>query len=392
MPLVARRTMLRIGAPIAILVVVGAVLAGRELTSTAASAAALKAAAPAATVPVEAVAAQRSDVPVYLTGLGTVQAQNTVTVKSRVDGQLQAVSYQEGQDVTAGQVLAQIDPRPFQAALDQAKAAKAKDEAQLTNAQLDLQRFENLHQYATAQSVDTQKALIAQIQAQIEGDQATIDNAATQLSYTTITSPLNGRTGIRLVDQGNIVHATDTGGLVVITQLHPITVIFTLPEENLPDISAAMAQGTLQVFADNRGDEKPLDQGTLTLIDNEIDQGTGTIRLKATFPNKSNTLWPGQFVDAKLLLRTQHDAVTVPATAVQRSQDGLYVYVVKPDGTVDTKPVDVDRIAGGVAVIQQGLDAGDKVVTAGQYRLQPGTHVEIREAAAASRPAAAPGA
>jgi multidrug efflux system membrane fusion protein len=384
--------MLRIGAPIAILVVVGAVLAGRELSSTAASAAAIKAAAPAATVPIEAATAQRSDVPVYLTGLGTVQAQNTVTVKSRVDGQLQAVSYQEGQDVTTGQVLAQIDPRPFQAALDQAKAAKAKDEAQLTNAQLDLQRFENLHQYATVQSVDTQKALIAQIQAQIEGDQATIDNAATQLSYTTITSPLNGRTGIRLVDQGNIVHATDTGGLVVITQLHPITVIFTLPEENLPDISAAMAQGTLQVFADTRGDEKPLDQGTLTLIDNEIDQGTGTIRLKATFPNKSNTLWPGQFVDAKLLLRTQHDAVTVPATAVQRSQDGLYVYVVKPDGTVDTKPVDVDRIADGVAVIQQGLDAGDKVVTAGQYRLQPGTHVEIREAAAASRPAAAPGA
>jgi multidrug efflux system membrane fusion protein len=384
--------MLRIGAPIAILVVVGAVVAGRELTSTAASAAALKGAAPVTAVPIEAATAQRSDVPVYLTGLGTVQAQNTVTVKSRVDGQLQAVSYQEGQDVTTGQVLAQIDARPFQAALDQAKAAKAKDEAQLTNAQLDLQRFENLHQYATAQSVDTQKALIAQIQAQIEGDQATIDNAATQLSYTTITSPLDGRTGIRLVDQGNIVHATDTGGLVVITQLHPITVIFTLPEENLPDISAAMAQGTLQVSADTRGDEKPLDQGTLTLIDNQIDQSTGTIRLKATFPNKSNTLWPGQFVDARLLLRTQHNAVTVPGTAVQRSQDGLYVYIVKPDGTVDTKPVDVDRIADGVAVIRQGLDAGDKVVTAGQYRLQPGTHVEIREAAAASRPAAAPGA
>jgi multidrug efflux system membrane fusion protein len=392
MPLTARRTMLRIGAPIAILVVVGAVVAGRELTSTAASAAALKGAAPVTAVPIEAATAQRSDVPVYLTGLGTVQAQNTVTVKSRVDGQLQAVSYQEGQDVTTGQVLAQIDARPFQAALDQAKAAKAKDEAQLTNAQLDLQRFENLHQYATAQSVDTQKALIAQIQAQIEGDQATIDNAATQLSYTTITSPLDGRTGIRLVDQGNIVHATDTGGLVVITQLHPITVIFTLPEENLPDISAAMAQGTLQVSADTRGDEKPLDQGTLTLIDNQIDQSTGTIRLKATFPNKSNTLWPGQFVDARLLLRTQHNAVTVPGTAVQRSQDGLYVYIVKPDGTVDTKPVDVDRIADGVAVIRQGLDAGDKVVTAGQYRLQPGTHVEIREAAAASRPAAAPGA
>jgi multidrug efflux system membrane fusion protein len=386
MPLVARRTMLRIGAPIAILVVVGAVLAGRELSSTAASAAAIKAAAPAATVPVEAATAQRSDVPVYLTGLGTVQAQNTVTVKSRVDGQLQAVSYQEGQDVTAGQVLAQIDPRPFQAALDQAKAAKAKDEAQLTNAQLDLQRFENLHQYATAQSVDTQKALIAQIQAQIEGDQATIDNAATQLSYTTITSPLDGRTGIRLVDQGNIVHATDTGGLVVITQLHPITVIFTLPEENLPDISAAMAQGTLQVFADTRGDEKPLDQGTLTLIDNQIDQSTGTIRLKATFPNKSNTLWPGQFVDARLLLRTEQNVVTVPSAAIQRGPDGLYVYAVKPDGTVELRPVGIGQITDGAAVVETGLDAGASVVTAGQYRLQPGTRVQVREAAATPAP------
>lgn len=387
MPLVARRTMLRIGAPIALVALVAAVLVGRELRGSAASAA--PQAAPPAAVPVEAAAARRGDVPVYLTGLGTVQALNTVTVKTRVDGQLQTVSFQEGQHVTAGQTLAQIDPRPFQAALDQAKATKAKDEAQLANAQLDLTRFQNLKQYATAQSVDTQKALIAQIQAQIEGDQAAIDNAATQLSYTTITSPLNGRTGIRLVDQGNIVHATDAGGLVVITQLHPITVIFTLPEEDLPEISAAMAKGKMAVFADTRGDDKPLDQGTLELVDNQIDQATGTIRLKATFPNKGDQLWPGQFVDVRLLLRTESNVVTVPAGAVQRGPDGLYVYAIRPDGTAEIRPVGVGQIANGTAVIQTGLDAGDSIVTAGQYRLQPGTRVQVREAAATpSQPAA----
>jgi len=385
MPLVARRTVLRIGTPIALVMVCAAVLVGRELFDTAASA--TPQAAPPSAVPVEAAAAQRRDVPVFLTGLGTVQALNTVTVKSRVDGELQTVSFQEGQHVNAGQVLAQIDPRPFQAALDQAKATKAKDEAQLVNAQLDLTRFENLHQYATAQSVDTQKALIAQLQAQIEGDQAAIDNAATQLSYTTITSPLNGRTGIRLVDQGNIIHATDTGGLVVITQLHPITVIFTLPEENLPEISAAMAKGQLTVFADTRGDDKPLDQGTLELVDNQIDQATGTIRLKATFPNKTNQLWPGQFVDVRLLLRTEQNVVTVPSTAIQRGPDGLYVYAVKPDATVELRPVGIGQITDGTAVVETGLDAGASVVTAGQYRLQPGTRVQTREAAA-SQPSA----
>jgi len=385
MPLVARRTVLRIGTPIALVMVCAAVLVGRELFDTAASA--TPQAAPPPAVPVSTAAAQRRDVPVYLTGLGTVQALNTVTVKSRVDGELQTVSYQEGQHVNAGQVLAQIDPRPFQAALDQAKATKAKDEAQLTNAQLDLTRFENLHQYATAQSVDTQKALIAQLQAQIEGDQAAIDNAATQLSYTTITSPLNGRTGIRLVDQGNIVHATDTGGLVVITQLHPITVIFTLPEENLPEISAAMAKGPLTVFADTRGDDKPLDQGTLELVDNQIDQATGTIRLKATFPNRTDQLWPGQFVDVRLLLRTEQNVVTVPSTAIQHGPDGLYVYAVKPDATVELRPVGIGQISDGAAVVQTGLDAGASVVTAGQYRLQPGTRVQVR-AAATSQPSA----
>jgi len=381
MPVVARRTMLRIGTPIALVLLCAAVLAGRELRGTSASAAAQTAPPP---VPVDATDVQRRDVPVYLDGLGTVQALNTVSVKSRVDGQIQSVSFREGQDVKAGDVLAQIDPRPFQAALDQARAAKAKDEAQLANAQLDLQRFENLHQYATAQSVDTQKALIAQLQAQIEGDQAAIDNAATQLSYTTITSPLAGRTGIRQVDPGNIIHATDTTGLVVITQLHPISVIFTLPEEDLPDIQAAMAQaqGPLKVLARTRGDQKPLDEGTLALVDNQIDQATGTVRLKAIFPNQAGTLWPGQFVDARLQLRMQQNVATVPATAVQRGPDGLYVYVVKPDATVEIRPVEVGQMNDHLAVVEKGLEVGDRVVTAGQYRLQPGARVQIREASA----------
>jgi multidrug efflux system membrane fusion protein len=383
MPVVARRTVLRIGTPLALVVLCAAVLAGRELHGTPASAAAQAAPPP---VPVDAAAVQRRDVPVFLDGLGTVQALNTVSVKSRVDGQIQTVSFQEGQDVKAGDVLAQIDPRPFQAALDQAKATKAKDEAQLANAQLDLQRFQNLHQYATVQSVDTQKALIAQIQAQIEGDQAAIDNAATQLSYTTITSPLAGRTGIRQVDPGNIIHATDTTGLVVITQIHPISVIFTLPEENLPEIQTAMAQGPLKVVARTRGDEKPLDEGTLELVDNQIDQATGTVRLKATFPNPADKLWPGQFIDVRLQLRVQQNVATVPVTAVQRGPDGLYVYVVKPDATVELRPVQVGEMTDHIAVVEKGLDVGDRVVTAGQYRLQPGSRVQIREASASDRP------
>jgi multidrug efflux system membrane fusion protein len=265
--------------------------------------------APAA-IPVQAAAASSADVPIYETGLGNVQAFNTVTVKVRVDGELQKVAFTEGKTVKPGEVLAQIDPRPFQAQLDQAAAKKAQDAALFDNAKLDLRRFQDLatRQFATQQSVDTQKALVAQLEATIEGDDAAIENARVQLGYTTVTAPIAGRTGIRLVDQGNIVHATDPGGIVVVTQLHPISVIFTLPEDDLPSIADAQATGPVSVTALGRDDKSVLDRGALALVDNQIDQSTGTARLKATFPNARNRLWPGQFVNVRLLLRTARRA------------------------------------------------------------------------------------
>ena len=333
-------------------------------------------------VPVQATVATRRDVPLYLTGLGTVQAFNTVTVKTRVDGELQKVAFTEGQDVKAGDLLAQIDARPFQAALDQATAKKVQDEAQLANAKLDLQRFANLatRDFATRQQLDTQKALVAQLQAQIEGDQAAIDSARTQLDYTAITSPLAGRTGIRLVDQGNIVHATDTTGLVVVTQLQPISVIFTLPEDQLDTVKAAMASGPATIVAMSRDGRKQLAEGTLELVDNLIDQSTGTIRLKGNFANRDGALWPGEFVNVRLLAHTAQDVVTIPSAALQRGPDGYYAYVVKPDGTVEMQKLQIGQIADGTAIVEIGLSAGAQVVTAGQYRLQPGARAEIARA------------
>jgi multidrug efflux system membrane fusion protein len=343
------------------------------------AAATLEPAAPAG-VPIDAVAAMRKDVPVYLRGLGTVQAYNTVTIHSRVDGEIVKIAFVEGQDVKSGDLLAQIDPRPLQAALDQAVAKQAQDQAQLENARLDLARYQTLGQrdFASRQTVDTQSATVRQLEATIKGDQAAIDNAQVQLGYTTITSPLDGRTGVRLVDQGNIVHASDTNGLVVVTQLKPISLIFTLPEENLPAINRAMADGTLTVLALSRDEKDQYGEGTLSLVDNQIDQSTGTIRLKATFPNDNLALWPGQFVNARLLLRTQRNVVTVPSDAVQRGAQGMYAYVVKPDSTVALQPLKVGLISGGVAVIESGVEEGQRVVVAGQYRLQPGVKVELR--------------
>src|SRR5271165_247507 len=271
--------------------------------ATASPAAATASSAPSPAIPVSVATAERRDVPIYLTGLGTVQAFNTVTVKTRVDGELVKVAFAEGQDVKAGDLLVQIDPRPFQATLDQAVAKQVQDEANLANAKLDLQRFSDLaaRNFTPQQQLDTQRATVTQLEAQIQGDQAAIDSAKTQLDYTTITSPLTGRTGIRLVDQGNIVHATDTTGLVVVTQLQPISVIFTLPEGQLAAVQAALASGPVSIQAMNRDDKHKLDDGTLALVDNQIDQSTGTIRLKGTFPNKSGELWPGEFVNIRLL-------------------------------------------------------------------------------------------
>src|SRR5215469_8118719 len=318
--------------------------------------AAATAAAPAPAIPVSVATAQRRDVPIYLTGLGTVQAFNTVTVKTRVDGEWVKVAFTEGQDVKAGDLLAQIDPRPFQATLDQALAKKVQDEANLANARLDLQRFSDLatRNFAPKQQVDTQRATVAQLVAQIQGDQAAIDSAKTQLDYTTITSPLTGRTGIRLIDQGNNVHATDTTGLVVVTQLQPISVVFTLPESELAAVQSALKSGPVRIFAMDRDNDEQLAEGTIAVLDNQITQTTGTMRIKGTFPNKNGALWPGEYLNIRLLARTAPNVVTVPSGALQRGQNGYFAYVVKPDNTVVTRPLNVGQVSDGVAIIDDG--------------------------------------
>jgi len=336
-----------------------------------------------AAIAVQTAKVGNSDVPIYLQGLGTVQAFYTVTVTARVDGEIQKIAFTEGQEVKKGDLLAQIDPRPNQAAYQQALASKAKDAAMLANAKRDLERYLQLQpqDLASKQTVDTARATVDQFVAQLQVDQALVDNARTQLEYTRITSPINGRTGIRLIDPGNIVHAAGTTGIVVVTQVKPIAVIFTLPEENLGEVSAAMAAGTVQVTTLSRDGGKELDTGTLSLIDNEIDQTTGTAKLKAIFGNERNTLWPGQYVSARVLVRTEHQALTLPTAAVQLGPNGPFTYVVKNDSTVEVRPLNIGEESGGMTIIKQGLNAGEQVVTSNQYRLQAGTHIQVANSA-----------
>jgi multidrug efflux system membrane fusion protein len=334
----------------------------------------------AATIPaiaVDAATVAQHDVPGYLQGLGTAQAFYTVKVTARVDGQLDTVAFTEGQTLKKGQVLAQIDPRPFQAALDAALAQRAKDEAQLLNTKADLDRYMLLapQDLASKQTVDTQRAAVAQGAATLKGDDATIENARTQLSYTTIVAPINGRTGIRLVDPGNIVHGADTTGIVVMTQIQPISVLFTLPEDEVPKMTEALEHGAVSVVALARDDGTILDEGTVALLDNQIDQTSGTIRVKATFPNTHQRLWPGEFVTARVLVQMHEKALTIPAAALQRGPDGMFAYVIDPNSTVSVRALKVTLLDENTVIVDGGLKAGERVVTSNLYRLQPGALV-----------------
>ncbi|WP_354688200.1 efflux RND transporter periplasmic adaptor subunit, partial [Cupriavidus plantarum] len=334
--------------------------------------------APTPPVGVTTALAQAQDVDIGLVGVGTVQAMQTVTVTPRIDGQLVSVGFVEGQDVKLGQVLARIDPRTFEAQLQQAQATRARDEATLANARLDLTRFQGLikENATTQQTLDTQRATVAQLEASVRTDDAQIALARVQLDFTTITAPLAGRVGARLVDPGNIVHATDTTGLVVIRQIDPIDVVFTLPEEAVSQIHGATTDGAqLVVDANERESGKRLGEGKLILVNNTIDTTSGTIQLKARFPNPTHALWPGQYVDARLVLGQRARAITVPSSAIQRNDAGTYVYTVQPDNTVAMKPVTVAELQGNRAVIGKGLAAGDRVVSEGQYKLRAGAKI-----------------
>jgi multidrug efflux system membrane fusion protein len=330
-------------------------------------------------VPVTAGTVTAQDVPVYLQGIGTVQAYNMVTVKTRVDGQIVRVDFKEGQEVKEGDPLFQIDPRPYQAALEQAQAAKQKDEAQLVGAKLDLDRYSKLlgTGYQTRQSYDQQTALVAQLQAAIKGDQAAIDNAELNLGYADIRSPIDGRLGARLVDKGNLVHTSDNTALVTITELKPIFVSFTLPQDALDEIRRQQQQAPLAVRAYSSDGSTLLSEGKLTLIDNSIDQTTGTIHLKARFDNADERLWPGEFVSLRVILKVRPNVATVPAQTVEEGPDGHFAYIIKPDNTVERRAVDVAAIQDGIAVITKGLSPGERVVVEGQYRLTDGALVRI---------------
>jgi multidrug efflux system membrane fusion protein len=345
------------------------------------------AAAPNPAVPVVAGTVVSHDVPIYLRGVGTVIPYNNVVVRSQITGQLTRITFTQGQTVKKGDLLAEIDPRPYQAQIDQLTATRNRDQAQLINAQANLARYAPLLQKgdATPQLVETQKAQVAQLQAVVSADEALIRAGEINFGYTRLTSPVDGVTGIRQIDEGNVIHPTDVAGLVDVTQVQPISLVFTLPQDALPQIQQQMAKGKLTVLAYSQDDRTKLDEGTLLLVDNQIIQTTGTIRLRATFPNAKRLLWPGALVNVRLLLDTRVGGLTIAASAVQQGPNGAYVYVIAPDGTSQIRPVTVAEITGGQALIDSGLKANETVVVDGQYRLQQGARVQVLDGQAAQQ-------
>ncbi len=344
---------------------------------------------PPPAVPVVAGKVASHDVPIYLRGVGTVIAYNNVVVHSLISGPITKIAFTQGQTVKKGDLLAQIDPDPYQAQIDQITATRDRDQAQLVNAQANLDRYMPLlaKGFATTQLVATQKAQVIQLQATIKADEALLQAAQVNLSYSRLTSPIDGVTGIRQIDEGNIIHPTDTFGLVDVAQVQPISLIFTLPEDTLPKLQQQMAKGPLTVFAYSQDDKTKLDEGKLLLVDNQIVQTTGTIRLRATFPNARNQLWPGALVNARLLLDTRSGGLTISSSAVQQGPNGSYVYVIAPDGTAQMRTVTVAQLSGGQALIDSGLKASETVVVDGQYRLVQGSRVEVLEGKAADEAA-----
>jgi len=338
-----------------------------------------EAAAPPPPVPVVAQQVKSGDVPIYLRGVGTVIAYNNVIVRSQITGQLVKIAFTQGQTVKKGDLLAEIDPRPYQAQLDQAIANRDRDQAQVQNAQANLDRYTPLQKqgFATAQLVETQQAQLAQLKAMVKSDEAVIEAARVNLSYTELTAPIDGVTGLRQIDIGNIIHPTDPNGLVDVTQVQPISLIFTLPETTFTDVQNELDKGPVSVMAFSQDDKTQLDEGKLVLINNQIVQTTGTIQLRADFPNAKRLLWPGELVNARLLLTTRHDGLTIPVASVQQGPHGAYVYVVDKNGVAQMQPVKVGQISDGQALVDDGLKADETVIVAGQYRVEPGSHVRF---------------
>jgi multidrug efflux system membrane fusion protein len=331
-------------------------------------------------VPVTATDATQRDVPIYYDALGTVQAFNTVAIRAQVTGQIVSINFRQGQEVRKGDVLAQIDPAPFKATLDQAVAKKAADEAQLIDNEKDLSRFKTLvvKNAETQQNVDLQQAKVDQSKATIEADEATVEASQTQLNFATIVAPIDGVVGFRQIDIGNIIHTADVNPLTVLTQIKPSQVIFTLPQSDLGPVREAMLHGSVSVLAFDQDDRQQLAEGHLLLINNQIDQTTSTIQLKAEFPNEDERLWPGEFVRVRILITTHNNAVTIPPVAVQRGPEGLYTWVIKPDNTVTQRPIQAQTINDDIAIVTKGLTVGEHIVVTGQSRLDEGVHVDIR--------------